>query len=94
MWVLWVVVLRAEITPVPLGTAACLLKSGSRGFCRALRLTSKAQGCPVREMSRLEKERPFCEGLKCNKKKKKDLNPFTAQIRLIPDRWLGKTVRR
>lgn len=63
-----VVVLMAEITPVPLGTAACLLKSGSRdvsaGPCVSPQ-RHKVSERPMRKMSRLEKERPFCEELKC-----------------------------
>lgn len=45
----------------------------------------------MRKMSCLEKERPFYEELKRSLKKKK-LNSFTAQIRLIPDKWMGAKV--
>lgn len=83
-----VVVLMAEITPVPLGTAACLLKSGSRdvsaGPCVSPQ-RHKVSERPMRKMSRLEKERPFCEELKCWGGK---TNPFTARTYLIPGRGM------
>lgn len=51
----------------------------------------------MREMSRLEKERPFCEGLKCHKKKKKRFKSIHCPDSPYPRQVVGEdgeTVRR
>lgn len=85
----------AETTPVPLGTAAYLLGSGSRDASATPGVSPQRHEVsehPVRKMSRLEKERFSVMSSNAVKKKKKDLNPLTVQRGLILDRWMNREV--
>lgn len=84
----------ADTAPVPPGTAACLLGSGSRDPAATPCVSPQRHEVsqhPVRKVSRLEEER-FSAMSSNAVKKKKDLNPLTVQRGLILDGWMNRKV--